>query len=193
MLGVKRRISPPYHPQTDGKTERSNQVLEGYLQTFVNYHQNDWYQLLHLAEHAYNNTTTRAHKMTQFCANYGFPPYTEWMKEREAHNAGATMFAHSVPDIPQQAKQSLENRRESIKENGDPKVTERPSFEVGDWVRLYAKNTRIKRPTKKLSPKQYGPFKVLEKKGSQASKVEISPRWKIHPVFYVSWLEPYRG
>jgi len=33
-----------YHPQTDGQTERTNQVLKGYLQRFVNNDQNDWYQ-----------------------------------------------------------------------------------------------------------------------------------------------------
>jgi len=60
-------------------------------------------------------------------------------------------------------------------------------------VMLNAKNIRTKRPSKKLSPKLYGPFKVLEKKGSRASKLEISPRWKIHRVFHVSLLEPYRA
>jgi len=81
MLGVKRRMSTAYHPQTDGQTER-NQVLEGYLRTFVNSHQKDWYQLLPLAEHAYNNSATNAHKMTPFFANYGFHPQMEWMKEK---------------------------------------------------------------------------------------------------------------
>jgi len=37
MLGVQRRMSPAYHPQTDRQTERTNQVLEGYIRTFVNY------------------------------------------------------------------------------------------------------------------------------------------------------------
>jgi len=50
MLGVKRRMSTDYHPQTHGQTERTNQVLEGYLRTFVNYNQNDGYQLVPLAE-----------------------------------------------------------------------------------------------------------------------------------------------
>ena len=45
-------MSTAYHPQTDGQTERTNQVLEGYdLRNFVNYDQNDWYQLLPLAEY----------------------------------------------------------------------------------------------------------------------------------------------
>ena len=59
---------------------------------------------------------------------------------------------------------------------------------------LNAKNIRTKRPTKKLSPKLHRPFKVLEvRKGERAFKLEITPRWKIHPVFHVSLLEPYRA
>jgi len=77
MLGVKWRMSTAYHPQTDGQTERTYQVLGGYLRTFVNYDPDDWYQLLQLAEHAYNNSAPNAHKMTPFFANYGFHPQTE--------------------------------------------------------------------------------------------------------------------
>ena len=112
MLGVRRRMSTAYHPQTDGQTERTNQVLEGYLRTFVNYDLNDSYQLLPLAEHAYNNSATNAHKMNTFFANYGFHPQTEWMKEGEAQNPGAALYVHWMHDIHQQAKHTLQNTRE---------------------------------------------------------------------------------
>jgi len=75
----------------------------------------------------------------------------------------------------------------------DRKAKEQPSIEVGELLMLNAKNIRTKRPSKKLSTKLYGPFKVLEKKGSRAYKLEISPQWKVHPVFHVSLLEPYRA
>ena len=57
---------------------------------------------------------------------------------------------------------------------------------------LNAKDICTKLPTKKLSPKLYGPFQVLEKRGNRAFKLEISPRWKINPMFHISLLEPYR-
>jgi len=114
------------------------------------------------------------------------------MKEREAHNPGATLYAHWMQDIDQQGKQTLENTRESIKKYYDRKAKEQHRIEVGDLVMLNAKNIHTERPSKKLSPKLYGPFNVLEKKGSRAYKLDISPRWKIHPVFDVSLLEPYR-
>jgi len=131
--------------------------------------------------------------MTPFFANYGFHPETEWMKERAAHNPGATMYAHWMQDIHQQAKQASENTPESMKKYYDRKATEPPSIEVGDLLMLNAKNICTKRPSKKLSPKLDGPFKVLEKKGSKAYKLQILWRWKIHPVFHVSLLEPYHA
>jgi len=193
MLGVKRRMSTAYHPQTDGQTERTKEGLEGYLRTFVHYDQNDWPQLLPLAEHAYNNSATNVHKMTPFFANYGFHPQREWMKHREAHNPGVKMYAHWMQDVHRQVKQTLENTRQSMKKYCDRKGMEQPSIEVGGLVMVNAKKIGTKRPSKKLSPKLYGSFKVLEKKGSRAYKLEISPRWKIHPVFHVSLLECYRA
>ena len=62
----------------------------------------------------------------------------------------------------------------------------------GDWVLLNAKNIRTKRPTKKLAPKHYGPFKIVEKIGSQSFRLELDKRWKIHNVFHISLLEPYK-
>ena len=98
-LGIKRKMWTAYHTQTDGQTERINQVLEGYLCNFVNYDQNDWYQLLPLAEYAYNNSKASAHKLTPFFANYGFHPQTEWMKERDVQNPGATMYTHWMQTV----------------------------------------------------------------------------------------------
>jgi len=120
--------------------------------------------------------------MTRFFANYGFHPQTEWMKEREAHNPGVTLYAHWMQDIHQQAKQTLENTRESMKKYYDQKATTQLNIEVGDLVMLNAKNIRTKRPSKKLSSKLYGPFKVLEKKGGRSYRLEISPTWKVRPV-----------
>jgi len=92
-------MSTAYHPQTDGQTERVNQVLGGNLRIFGNYDQGDWYNLLPLAKCAYNNWITSANDMTPFFANYGYQPQTEWLKKREARNPEANLYAHWMQTI----------------------------------------------------------------------------------------------
>jgi len=167
-------------------------VLEDYLRNFVNYDQNDWSQMLPLAEYAYNNSKASAHKLTTFFAHYGFHPQTEWMKEREAQNPRATMYTHGMKTVQENARTTLEQTREAMKKYYDRKARPQPDIETGDLVMLNAKNIKSKRPTRKFTPRLYDPFKVLEKKGNRAFKLDIPARWKIHQVFHVSLLEPYK-
>jgi len=107
-LGIKRRMSTVYHPQTDRQTERTTQVLEGYLPNSVNYDEDDWYQLLPLAEFAYNNSATNAFRLTPFYANYRLHQQTQWMKEREAHNPGARLYTHGMKAVHEKAHKALD-------------------------------------------------------------------------------------
>ena len=37
LLDISQHMSTPYYPQTDGQTERVNQVLEQYLRTYCSW------------------------------------------------------------------------------------------------------------------------------------------------------------
>ena len=50
----------------------------------------------------------------------------------------------------------------------------------------------LQRPSKKLDWKHIGPFMILEKIGLQAYRLQLPSSLKIHPIFHVSLLEPYR-
>jgi len=62
LLGIKLASSTAWHPQTNRQTERVNQELDQYLQLFVNEQQDDWYDLLPMAEFQHNN---HVHSTTQ--------------------------------------------------------------------------------------------------------------------------------
>ena len=64
-------------------------------------------------------------------------------------------------------------------------------FEVGDWVFLRLqpyKSLKQSKKDNKLSPKYYGSYKVLQKIGTMAYKLELPTSLCIHPVFHVSFL-----
>jgi transposase InsO family protein len=55
-----------YHPQANGGTKRVNQTLEVYLRMYCDYQQDNWKELLPLAEFAYNNSVHAATGTTPF-------------------------------------------------------------------------------------------------------------------------------
>ena len=81
FLGIKRRLSTAFHPQTDGQTERQNSTIEAYLQAFVNFKQNDWARLLPMAEFAYNNAKNASTGYTPFELNYRYHPWVSYEED----------------------------------------------------------------------------------------------------------------
>jgi len=100
--------------------------------------------------------------MTPFFTNYGYHPQTKWLKEREAQNPGANLYAHWMQTIHHQAKQSLDKAREAMGRYYHRRPKQQPDFKIGDMVIHNAKNIHTKHPSKKLAPKLYSPFKILE-------------------------------
>jgi hypothetical protein len=72
-LGTQLNFSTTYHPETDGKTERMNQILEDMLRMYVMDQQKCWEDLLPLVEFAYNNNYQSTIKMAPFEFLYGRP------------------------------------------------------------------------------------------------------------------------
>jgi len=75
-LGIERRLSTAFHPQTDGQTERTNAILEQYLRAYIKYQQDDWCGYLPLAECAYNNGYQETIRNTPFLRITGPTPNT---------------------------------------------------------------------------------------------------------------------
>ncbi|WVZ81263.1 hypothetical protein U9M48_028656, partial [Paspalum notatum var. saurae] len=151
-LDTKLRFSTAYHPQTDGQTERTNQILEDMLRACAIQYGTSWDKCLPYAEFSYNNSYQARLKKSPFEALYG--------KRRR-----------SYADV----------RRRDL------------SFKVDDHVYLKVSPMRgIRRFNMKgkLAPRYIGPFKILEKKGEVAYRLELPPSLSgVHDVFHVSQLK----
>jgi len=67
LLGIRISFFTAWHPQTNGQMERINQELDQFLCLFVNKRQDDWYDLLSIAEFQHNN---HVHSATQHLYSY---------------------------------------------------------------------------------------------------------------------------
>ena len=56
---------------------------------------------------------------------------------------------------------------------------------------MEGRNLRIDRPSVKLAPKRYGPFKIGKVLSPITYQLILPPQWKIHDVFHVDLLTPY--
>ena len=62
-------------------------------------------------------------------------------------------------------------------------------YKTGDLVWLEGRNLQIDRPSVKLAPKRYGPFKIGKTLSPITYQLELPPQWKIHDIFHVDLLD----
>lgn len=197
LQGVALNYSSAYHPQSDGQTEVVNKCLETYLRCMTSERPHLWCKWLPLAEYWYNTTFHTATQMTPFEAVYGRPPPIH------------------LPYLPGESKvevvaRSLQDREDMVlllqfhllraqhrmKQNEDLHRTER-SFEIGDYVYVklqpYRQQSTVMRSNNKLAPKFFGPYKIIDRCGAVAYKLELPASSLIHPVFHVLQLKVLVG
>jgi Integrase zinc binding domain len=74
LLGITQNISTTYHPQMDGQSECANQWVEQYICIYGNSQQDDWADLLPLAQFVHNSWPNVSTKWTPFELLYGANP-----------------------------------------------------------------------------------------------------------------------
>ena len=72
-MGTRLTMSTTFHPQTDGQSERTIQVLEDMLRSCVLDHKSSWEEYFPLVEFAYNNNYQVSTQMAPYEALYGRP------------------------------------------------------------------------------------------------------------------------
>jgi transposase InsO family protein len=84
-LDTQLRFSSSYHPQTDGQTERVNQILEDMLRACALQYGRSWEKSLPYAKFSYNNSYQECLKMALFEMLYGQRCRTPlfWSETRE--------------------------------------------------------------------------------------------------------------
>jgi len=116
LLGIKLASSTAWHPQTDGQTERVNQELDQYLRLFVNEQQDNWYDLLPMAEFQHNNHVHSATQQPPFLLDTGRVPCMGF-EPRQNHSDLETVneFMKRMRTAIDEAKSTIRKAQDDMK------------------------------------------------------------------------------
>jgi len=191
-------MSSGYHPQTDGQTERMNRTLEEMLRAFCGTidMQHRWEDYLPLAEFQYNNSVQTSTSFTPFYLNSGQHPHTP-----ASLTAGADAVTMRVPSAETwlkamdealaAAKAAMERAQatQALYYNRHRRPVE---YSVGDQVYVAVQGLPDNRRGSKVCHRRRGPYRVAQRVGKNAYRLDLPVTWNVHPVFHVSYLQPHR-
>ncbi|KAL0551422.1 hypothetical protein IC582_010508 [Cucumis melo] len=188
-------FSTTFHPQTDGQTERLNQVLEDMLRACALEFPGSWDSHLHLMEFAYNNNFQATISIELFEALYCKCCRSPvcWGEVGEQRLMGPELV-QSTNEAIQKIRSRMHTAQSRQKSYADVKRKDL-EFDVGDKVFLKVapmKGVLRFERRGKLSPRFVGPFEILERISPVAYCLALPPSLSaVHDVFHVSMLRKY--
>jgi hypothetical protein len=193
LVNTKLALSTAFHPQTDGQTERANRTLEQYLCAFINYKQDNWANLLPVAEFTINNAKNASTGFSPFYLANGCHPITptSLVNPRSCPIPAAAEYVEHLQSTLSTAKDNLRTAQD-YQANYANRHRREEEFVIGDQVMLSAAHikltTNAKRPSPKLLHKFVGPYKIIKVISPVAYKLDLPSTLAIHPIFHVSLL-----
>ena len=183
-LQVRSKMSSAYHPETDGQSERMNQVIEQYLRIFANETQDNWVRLLPTGMMAYNTMPLEKLGLSPYFMNYGREMRKPELKQH-SNNPAALAQIEEMQTLHEQCIQDLKIIRAKEKQKKDGLADD---IHKGDKVYLDIRNIEFNK-VKKLDHLRIGPLLVEEKISETAFRIKLPPGRKIHPVFHAKLLK----
>ena len=195
-MGTTLDMSTAFHPQTDGQTERVNQVMEDMLRACVLDFKGSWEEHLPLIEFAYNNSYHSSTGMAPYEALYGRPCRSPvcWAEVGDKELLGPQIVQETTEKITiiRDRIRTAQSRQKSYADLKRRTL----EFAVGDFVFLKVSPmkgvVRFGKKKGKLSPRFVGPFEIIERVGDLAYRLALPPSLSgVHNVFHVSMLRRY--
>ncbi|ESK81335.1 reverse transcriptase, partial [Moniliophthora roreri MCA 2997] len=120
--------------------------------------------------------------------------HTDVLKQcHDAPTAGHLGEHGTLEQIQEEAEAALQMGKEKMKEAYEEGRRKAHKFKVGDKVWLAAKDIKIHQASRKLGSRQLEPFKVVECIGDLDYHLKLPPEMKVHNVFHVNCLSPWKG
>ena len=156
LLGIKRKMSTAFHPQTDGQMEWLNHKINQYLRTYVNDRQDEWAKWIKIAQFVWNNMVSEVTTNSPFGITWSYSPHMG-VEPAETVAPVAKDFAvifNKVVEASEKAKLSMKLQ---VDKHRNPTL----DYKVGQQVWLSMDNLHmLSHASKKLMEKWIGPYEV---------------------------------
>jgi hypothetical protein len=166
--------------------------VEAYLRLFIDKRQDDWVDLLPTAEFVINSRLNSAMGHTPFELLYGYTPDFMIPPGCPAGIPLVDKHLQHLRLLHIDAEAALCLSKQRMQTEKEQRLTPY-KFAVGDKVWLQAKQIKVHQQSAKLGPKQLGPFTVTEVRSDINYHLDLPLVLKIHDVFHVDRLSPYKG
>ena len=190
-LGIKLTMSSSNHPQTDGQSERTIQILNRMLKSYVANNHKHWDTFLPMMEYSYNSTPNRTTKRSPFEADLGYipnKPIIDTANEINArHFATVDLVKHQKAVLLQVQDLLTEGSTDMEMNNNEHRKP--VEFEVGEQVLLHRDAYFTGGKYWKVQPIYLGPFMIVKKVNENAYELDLPSSSKKHRVINVQFLK----
>ncbi len=190
QLEIHHKLFTAYHSQMNEQMKRMNQTLKQYLRCYINYRQNDWIQLLSVAQLTFNSTTTKVISMSSFFANYAFKSKT-LKKSREFVQIAqkAMIQIEQIHLLHKELQKNIQFLSKCMTLYANKKRDKEFTLKKKNKVYLLRWNIKMKRSSNKLNHMKLESFEILEEKRLINYKLNLSTFMRIHSVFHIFLLK----
>jgi len=185
LLGIRISFSTAWHPQTDRQMERINQELDQFLRLFVNEWQDNWYDLLPIAEFQHNNHVHSATQQPPFLLDTGRIPHMGFELRRDPSSLETVNeFTKRMESTTEEAKSAICKAQEDMTRYYNRRRSLAPMFQPGDRIYLDTSDIKTTCPSLKLSHRRLGPFEIEHQVGPLAYRLKLPHGLRqLYPVF----------
>ncbi len=190
QLEIHHKLSTAYHLQTDEQMKRMNQTLKQYLRCYINYRQNDWVQLLSVAQLTFNSTTIEVINVSSFFANYEFESKTlKKSREFAQLTQKATLQIEQLQMLQKELQKNIQFLSKCMTLYANKRRDRESTFKKRNKAYLLRQNIKTKRSSNKLNYTKLKSYKILKIKESINYKLNLSAFMKIHSIFHICLLK----